>query len=99
MKVFKNKPIIPTGLKHGTVTVLIDKESFEITTYRIDGEYTDCRRPDSILFTRNLIEDLKRRDFTINAMAYNPNVGLIDDSMVKANIEILKKKKRKHVGR
>ena len=78
MKVFKNKPIIPTGLKHGTVTVLIDKESFEITTYRIDGEYTDCRRPDSISFTRNLIEDLKRRDFTINAMAYNPNVGLID---------------------
>lgn len=78
MKVFKDKPIIPTGLKHGTVTVLIDKESFEITTYRIDGEYSDYRRPDSVSFTRNLIEDLKRRDFTINAMAYNPNVGLID---------------------
>lgn len=78
MKVFKDKQIIPTGLKHGTVTVLIDKEPFEITTYRIDGEYTDCRRPDSVSFTRNLIEDLKRRDFTINAMAYNPNVGLID---------------------
>lgn len=78
MKVFKDKPIIPTGLKHGTVTVLIDKEPFEITTYRLDGEYSDYRRPDSVSFTRNLIEDLKRRDFTINAMAYNPNVGLID---------------------
>ena len=78
MNIFKNKPIIPTGLKHGTVTVMIDGEGFEVTTYRIDGEYTDCRRPDNVLFTKNLIEDLKRRDFTINAMAYNPKVGLID---------------------
>lgn len=78
MNIFKNKPIIPTGLKHGTVTVMIGGKGFEVTTYRIDGEYTDCRRPDNVLFTKNLIEDLKRRDFTINAMAYNPKVGLVD---------------------
>lgn len=92
MNVFKNKPIIPTGLKHGTVTVLIDGESFEVTTYRIDGEYTDCRKPNNVLFTKNLIEDLKRRDFTINAMAYNPKVGLVDpfDGMYDIKHKILR---------
>lgn len=69
---------IDTGIKHGTVTVMIDKEGFEVTTYRIDGEYEDSRHPKNITFTSNLTEDLKRRDFTINAMAYNDSHGLID---------------------
>lgn len=69
---------LDTGLQHGTVTVRIGGEGYEVTTYRIDGEYTDGRHPDSVEYTSNLIEDLKRRDFTINAMAYNPSVGLID---------------------
>ena len=61
---------IDTGIKHGTVTVMFGKEAYEVTTYRVDGEYSDHRRPDSVEFTANLEEDLKRRDFTINAMAY-----------------------------
>ncbi|MBQ2935925.1 MAG: CCA tRNA nucleotidyltransferase [Lachnospiraceae bacterium] len=69
---------LDTGLKHGTVTVMMDKEGFEVTTYRIDGEYEDGRHPKEVTFTSNLIEDLKRRDFTINAMAYNEKNGLID---------------------
>lgn len=67
-----------TGIEHGTVTVLLGKEGFEVTTYRIDGEYEDNRHPKEVLFTRNLTEDLKRRDFTINAMAYNYLDGLVD---------------------
>lgn len=78
MEVFKDKRIIETGLQHGTITILIDGEAYECTTYRIDGNYSDSRRPDSVTFTRSLEEDLKRRDFTINAMAYNDEVGLID---------------------
>ncbi len=69
---------IDTGIQHGTVTVMLDKEGFEVTTYRIDGEYEDGRHPKSVIFTSNLVEDLKRRDFTINAMAYNHRVGLVD---------------------
>ncbi|HEY9062365.1 MAG TPA: CCA tRNA nucleotidyltransferase [Pseudobacteroides sp.] len=69
---------IDTGLKHGTVTVVINNESYEITTYRIDGEYSDNRRPDSVEFTASLKEDLSRRDFTVNALAYNPSLGVID---------------------
>ena len=69
---------IDTGIQHGTVTVMIKRVGYEVTTYRVDGEYNDGRHPDSVEFTSNLIEDLKRRDFTINAMAYNPTVGLID---------------------
>ncbi len=69
---------IDTGIKHGTVTVLMDREGFEVTTYRIDGEYEDARHPKEVVFTRNLTEDLKRRDFTINAMAYNETNGLVD---------------------
>ena len=57
---------------------MMKRVGYEVTTYRIDGEYNDSRHPDSVEFTVNLIEDLKRRDFTINAMAYNPNVGLVD---------------------
>ena len=63
---------IPTGLKHGTVTVLIGNESYECTTFRIDGSYTDSRHPDSVTFTPELSEDLRRRDFTVNAMAGDP---------------------------
>lgn len=69
---------VDTGLKHGTVTVLMDKESYEVTTYRIDGEYEDGRHPKEVAFTASLEEDLKRRDFTINAMAYHPDRGLVD---------------------
>lgn len=78
MEVFKDKRIIETGLQHGTITIVIDGEGYECTTYRIDGNYSDSRRPDSVTFTRSLEEDLKRRDFTINAMAYNDEVGLVD---------------------
>lgn len=67
-----------TGIKHGTITVLMDKKPVEVTTYRIDGEYKDNRRPESVAFTADIKEDLKRRDFTINAMAYNDEVGLVD---------------------
>lgn len=69
---------IPTGIKHGTVTVVVNGTPFEITTYRCDGKYSDGRHPDSVSFTNNLIEDLKRRDFTMNAIAYNPSVGFVD---------------------
>ena len=67
-----------TGIEHGTITVLIDKEAFEVTTYRVDGEYEDSRHPKEVTFTRCLKEDLLRRDFTINAMAYNEEQGLVD---------------------
>ena len=69
---------IDTGLKHGTVTVLIKKVCYEVTTYRIDGEYEDGRHPKEVSFTSQLSEDLRRRDFTINAMAYNESKGLVD---------------------
>ena len=69
---------IDTGIKHGTVTVMIGREGYEVTTYRIDGEYKDGRHPEKVVFTRSLKEDLQRRDFTINAMAYNPQEGLVD---------------------
>lgn len=69
---------IDTGIRHGTVTVLKGGEGFEVTTYRIDGDYEDGRHPKEVTFTRSLTEDLKRRDFTINAMAYNEQAGLVD---------------------
>lgn len=69
---------VDTGLIHGTVTVMLDKEGFEVTTYRVDGEYEDGRHPKEVSFTASLEEDLKRRDFTMNAMAYNPKRGLVD---------------------
>lgn len=72
------KRTVDTGLKHGTVTVLVDGEGFEVTTYRIDGKYEDGRHPSEVIFTPSLEEDLKRRDFTINAMAYNDQVGIVD---------------------
>ncbi|MBR9952777.1 CCA tRNA nucleotidyltransferase [Eubacteriaceae bacterium Marseille-Q4139] len=69
---------VDTGLQHGTVTVIKNRKGYEVTTYRIDGEYHDGRHPDSVEFTKNLTEDLKRRDFTINAMAYSHETGIVD---------------------
>ena len=70
---------VDTGLQHGTVTVLKNRKGYEVTTYRIDGEYHDGRHPDSVEFTPDLLEDLKRRDFTINAMAYSHETGIVDE--------------------
>ena len=70
-QIFGANNTIPTGLQHGTVTVKKDGELFEVTTYRCDGDYSDGRHPDSVRFVRTIEEDLARRDFTINAMAYN----------------------------
>ncbi len=75
-KIFRKT--IDTGIAHGTVTVMLEREGFEVTTYRIDGKYEDSRHPKEVTFTPNLLEDLKRRDFTINAMAYNNRNGLVD---------------------
>lgn len=69
---------IDTGIEHGTVTVVLDKQNFEVTTYRIDGEYKDNRRPESVVFSKKIDEDLSRRDFTMNAIAYSVNKGFID---------------------
>ena len=74
----KGYRVIPTGLQHGTITVHLNGNNYEITTFRRDGKYTDGRHPDNVEFTSNLIYDLERRDFTINAMAYNPEERLID---------------------
>ena len=70
---------IDTGIQHGTVTVMLDHVGYEVTTYRIDGEYEDARHPKEVTFTSNLKLDLERRDFTINAMAYNHKVGIVDE--------------------
>lgn len=69
---------IDTGIQHGTVTIMLEQEGFEVTTYRIDGEYEDSRHPKEVLFTGKLEEDLQRRDFTMNALAYNDRSGLVD---------------------
>ena len=69
---------IPTGIKHGTVTVIIDSNPIEVTTYRTDGCYVDSRHPENVCFVRDIESDLSRRDFTVNAMAYNPRRGLVD---------------------
>lgn len=84
-----------TGIEHGTITVLIEKDAFEVTTYRVDGEYEDSRHPKEVTFTRCLKEDLLRRDFTINAMAYNDTEGLVD---IFGGIEDLEKKVIRCVG-
>ena len=77
-EVFSDHRLIETGIKHGTVTVLMDGLPLEITTYRTEGTYSDHRRPDSVEFTPSLSEDLARRDFTVNAMAYHPEAGVVD---------------------
>lgn len=78
IKVFDGYKLLTMGLKHGTVTVIIDKKPVEITTYRVDGDYKDHRHPSEVRFTPCLEEDLARRDLTINAMAYSPKTGIID---------------------
>ncbi|EXM40523.1 phosphohydrolase [Ruminococcus albus SY3] len=78
VEIFNGFHTIKTGLKHGTLTVMSEHMPVEVTTYRSDGEYTDHRRPDSVKFETELCEDLKRRDFTVNAMCFNPNEGTVD---------------------
>lgn len=78
IRCFSDRPVIETGLQHGTVTILIDHEPFEVTTFRVDGEYSDNRHPASVRFVDDVRVDLARRDFTINAMAYNDEEGLLD---------------------
>ena len=76
--VFQHRNVIETGLKHGTLTVVGKENHYEVTTYRIDGDYGDSRHPEQVIFVDNIEEDLARRDFTVNAMAYNEKTGLID---------------------
>ena len=78
LHIFGDRRVIPTGLKHGTITLLEKDGAYEVTTFRIDGEYEDHRHPKEVVFTSELAEDLGRRDFTINAMAWHPQKGLID---------------------
>ncbi len=78
LAVFHDYTVLQTGLKHGTVTVMVDSEPIEITTFRTEGGYRDHRHPESVSFVKTLTEDLARRDFTINAMAYHPAIGLCD---------------------
>lgn len=78
MEVFKGYEIIPTGIQHGTVTIMVHNEPIEVTTYRLDGNYSDGRRPDKVTFAVSIEDDLMRRDFCMNAIAYNPWNGLVD---------------------
>ena len=86
------KRTIDTGIAHGTVTVMLDKTGYEVTTYRIDGDYSDGRHPDTVEFSVRLVDDLMRRDFTINAMAYNDKYGLVDefDGITDLNNKIIR---------
>ncbi|MBQ4580580.1 MAG: CCA tRNA nucleotidyltransferase [Clostridia bacterium] len=77
-QVFADCHVIETGLQHGTLTVMYDHEPFEVTTFRVDGEYTDHRHPDEVVFVSDVRDDLSRRDFTVNAMAWSPETGLVD---------------------
>ena len=77
-EVFRDFRTVETGLKHGTLTVVVDHVPYEVTTYRVDGDYTDHRHPDSVIFVDDLVKDLARRDFTVNAMAWSPDAGLQD---------------------
>ncbi len=86
-EIFSDVRIVDTGIKHGTLTVLYDGEPYEITTYRLDGEYSDNRHPDSVSFTRKLSDDLSRRDFTVNAMCYNHKDGFTDLFFGKEDLE------------
>ena len=76
--IFREYKTIDTGINHGTVSIVLNNNIYDITTYRIEGEYENNRRPKNIVFTHNIYEDLSRRDFTINAIAYNENIGIID---------------------
>ena len=77
-EIFRGLHTVETGLKHGTLTVMMDHVPYEVTTFRVDGDYTDHRHPDSVIFVDDLTKDLARRDFTVNAMAYAPETGLAD---------------------
>lgn len=77
-QVFADCHVVETGLKHGTLTVVLEHEPYEVTTFRVDGAYTDHRHPDGVTFVTDVREDLARRDFTVNAMAYHPEEGVID---------------------
>lgn len=77
-RVFADCHVVETGLQHGTLTVMINHEPYEVTTFRVDGEYTDHRHPDEVIFVADVKDDLSRRDFTVNAMAWSPNTGLVD---------------------
>lgn len=85
--VFSDYRVIETGIRHGTLSVIIGGEVLEITTMRVDGDYTDNRHPDSVEFTRDIHKDLSRRDFTVNAMAYSPEAGLVDPFDGRGDIE------------
>ena len=85
--VFSDLHTVETGIKHGTLTVILDSEPYEITTYRVDGKYSDNRHPDSVSFTRRISDDLSRRDFTVNAMSYNSKDGLCDLFCGKDDLE------------
>ena len=87
LEIFSDMRVIETGIKHGTVTVITEGEPMEITTFRIDGSYTDSRHPDGVSFTRSIEEDLSRRDFTVNAMAFSPVRGLIDPFLGRNDLE------------
>ena len=78
MRIFADEKTIPTGIKHGTVTVICDGNPIEITTFRVDGDYTDSRHPSSVSFATDIADDLSRRDFTVNAMAYSERTGIVD---------------------
>lgn len=93
--VFSSFPVIETGIKHGTVTVLIDRKPYEVTTFRTESCYTDSRHPDSVTFVRDLASDLARRDFTVNAIAFSPREGIVDPF---GGIEDLKKQILRAVG-
>lgn len=86
-EIFKDERTVDTGLKHGTVTLVLRGECYEITTYRVDGEYLDSRHPESVFFTDSLTEDLARRDFTMNAVSYNPKRGISDPFSGREDIE------------
>ena len=86
-EVFADLRVIETGIKHGTVTVLSDGEPVEITTFRTDGEYTDSRHPESVTFTRNIEDDLARRDFTVNSIAMSKDGRYVDPFGGRADIE------------
>lgn len=79
IEIFKGEKIVETGIEHGTISLIKNKNEYEITTYRIDGDYNDNRRPQSVEFTSDIIKDLKRRDFTINSIAYNHMKGMVDE--------------------
>ncbi|MBR2021005.1 MAG: hypothetical protein IJ939_01080, partial [Clostridia bacterium] len=86
-KCFDDIKTLDIGKKHGTITLVFDKECVEVTTYRIDGEYKDSRHPESVTFTDRIEEDLARRDFTMNAIAYSLGLGFADPFLGREDIE------------